>query len=91
MLAINWPVVSFADGPETNISNLPLMVCLKDWFVTKVACALSLSNPALIVGDLKVVCIVNQPVTSASLEKEPVRSAVPVLKLNLNAPLPSKG
>ena len=78
MLAINWPVVSFADGPETNISNLPLMVCLKDWFVTIVACALSLSNPALIVGDLKVVCIVNPLVTSASLEKEPVRSAVPV-------------
>lgn len=45
MLAINWPVVSFADGPETNISNVPSMVCLEEWFVTIVACALSLSNP----------------------------------------------
>ena len=69
MLAINWPVVSFADGPETNISNVPSMVCLEEWFVTIVACALSLSNPVLLVGDFKVLCIVNPSVASVSLEK----------------------
>ena len=90
MPSINCPVVSFADGLETNISNVQSMVCLEDWFVTIVASALSLSNLALIVGDLKVLRIVNPPVTSALLEK-PVRSAVPVLKLNSNTSLLSKG
>ena len=91
MLAINCPIVSFADGPETIISNVPSMVCLEDWIVTIVVCAHSLSNPILIVGYLKVFCIVNSPVKFASLEKELVRSVVPVLKLNSNATPQFKG
>ena len=91
MLAINWPTVSFADGPETNISKVPSMVCLEDWFVTIVACALSLSNPALIVGDLKVLCIVNPPVTSASLEKEPDKNCCASFEIKFKRSLSIKG
>ena len=76
MLTINCLVVSFVVDSESKIFKVTLIVCSKDWLVTIVVCALSLSNPELIMGELKALYIVNPPVTFTSFENDPISSTV---------------